>query len=72
MSTKLLAGLAVGVLVGILFAPDKGSATRQKIADTGNDLKDKFNDFIDSLSSKAEDAVDEAKDFAGKAKSQFQ
>jgi gas vesicle protein len=72
MSSKLIAGIAIGVLVGILFAPDKGSVTRQKIADTGGDLKDKFNDFIDSLSGKAEEAVDDAKDFASKAKSQFQ
>jgi gas vesicle protein len=27
----LLAGAAVGIIVGILFAPDKGSETRRKI-----------------------------------------
>ncbi|HEX6192866.1 MAG TPA: YtxH domain-containing protein [Chitinophagaceae bacterium] len=70
--TKFVIGFTAGVLAGILFAPDKGSATRQKIADAGNDLKDKFNDFIDELSNKAEDLAEEADDFAAKAKPQYQ
>ena len=28
----VLAGVAVGALIGILFAPDKGSETRRKIS----------------------------------------
>ena len=71
MSSKLLAGFAAGVLVGVLFAPDKGATTRKKIADTGSDLKDKFNDFVDNLMDKADDLKEEAGDFADKAKSQF-
>lgn len=65
---KLLTGLAVGVVLGILFAPDKGSETRKKIADQGRDLKDRFSDFIDGLSSKFEEAAEEAQEFADKTK----
>lgn len=68
----VLGGLAVGALLVILFAPDKGSNTRRKIAQKGTDLKDNlqgnFNDFVASIedqyssfASSAEDAIEEGK-----------
>ncbi|MDR3711791.1 MAG: YtxH domain-containing protein [Puia sp.] len=48
-----LAGAAIGGVLGVLFAPDKGEETRKKIAKKGNDvsdaLKDKFNEFVDGV-----------------------
>lgn len=61
---KLLTGFTLGLLVGILYAPDKGSYTRRKITDKGNDLKDQFADFIDNLAGKFENAADEVEDYA--------
>jgi len=36
------AGLAIGGLLGVLFAPDKGSVTRHKIADSSKKLADQL------------------------------
>lgn len=58
----LVAGLAAGALLGILFAPDKGSETRRKIAETGEDYldsaKEKFNEMVDSMSERFEKVKD--------------
>jgi gas vesicle protein len=45
-----LAGVAAGALIGILFAPDKGSSTRKKIVNKGEEyvenLKEKINGLL--------------------------
>jgi gas vesicle protein len=66
--SKLFVGFAAGLLVGVLFAPSKGSETRDRIARRGRELKDKFDDLIDSLSDKFESVKDEADVFAERAK----
>lgn len=54
----VLAGVAAGAILGILFAPAKGSETRQKIAGKGDDLKDalkdKFDEFMETITEKIE------------------
>jgi gas vesicle protein len=60
--SKFLTGVAIGVLVGILIAPDKGSVTRKKISEKGKDLKDSFNDFVDYWSNKIDSMRKEAEE----------
>lgn len=54
------AGIAIGGLLGILFAPRKGSESRKKIANKGNDLAEKVKDTIN----KGKDAIGGLKDEA--------
>jgi gas vesicle protein len=40
------AGICVGGILGILFAPDKGSSTRDKIAYSGKKMSENLNNSI--------------------------
>jgi gas vesicle protein len=67
--TSLGAGVLVGAVLGILFAPDKGTETRKKISGQGKKIvddvqnkfrrgRDKFNDLKDDLIQTAKEKGD--------------
>ena len=62
----VVAGAAVGALIGILYAPARGAVTRRTIYRKGEHevdaLKDKFSDFVDSITEKFERVKDEVND----------
>lgn len=64
----VLAGVAAGALLGVLFAPDKGSETRKKMTKKGkdyaDDLKSRFDDFLNSATETFEKGKEEASEFA--------
>ncbi len=76
-SSKLIlgamVGLAAGTVLGILFAPQKGSKTRRKIAEKGNDyveeLTVKFNDMVNTLTQKMDTLQEEAAALVERGKS---
>lgn len=62
----LLAGAAAGALLGVLFAPDKGTETRKKISTKGQDLADaatlRFNEMMSGIDDKLEKLKQEIND----------
>jgi len=75
MGTKtvlgFIAGFTAGAILGILFAPESGSATRGKIAKKSGDfsdaVKDSFNEFIDNLKNAVTKTNNEAGDWVDTA-----
>ena len=59
--TALISGMAAGIVIGFLFAPDKGSETRKRIMDTASD-------FSDRIKSSAGEAYEKLNDVARKAR----
>ena len=66
----ILAGAATGATLGILFAPAKGSKTRQRIIDQGEyyveSLKERFDDFRNMIAEKFEHIKDDSEKLASK------
>jgi gas vesicle protein len=73
-----LAGLAAGALIGVLFAPDKGSESRGKIVKKGEDyldsVKNQFNSLLDNIAGKFNGGRVEVSDIkeTGKTKREMQ
>ena len=70
-----LAGIAIGAVAGILYAPEKGSKTRKQIMDKSDEyvdeLKSKVDDFSDSLTNKFESTKKDAENLVEKGKAKY-
>ena len=71
----IVTGVAAGALLGILFAPKKGSETREKIhtlaGEFGNLAKEKFNELLDGVIEKLEGSKDEVSKLAQKVETKI-
>jgi gas vesicle protein len=66
-----LAGLGLGALLGVLYAPKSGRETREDLVSTAIDAKNKAADLIDKGRRQAEEYVDRGKEYYDKGRSQW-
>ena len=53
--SRFMTGLLLGVGIGMLLAPEKGEDTRDSIAETAGNLKDKFNRLLGRAGARLDD-----------------
>ena len=59
---SMLAGLTAGAILGILFAPDKGENTREKVRKAAAEGYEGFKDEFSTLGDKVSDKASQAKE----------
>ena len=68
----VMAGIAAGAVIGVLFAPKKGSKTRKLIARKGEDfaesIKEKINEVLVEINEQCESFCHEAEFIVTKGK----
>lgn len=67
--TGLLLGLGLGVLIGLLFAPQTGEATRAQLAEQGILLRS--GNFSDELRARANEAMVQGRDLYNRTKDEL-
>ncbi|MES2798015.1 MAG: YtxH domain-containing protein [Bacteroidota bacterium] len=72
----VLAGAVAGTVVGMLYAPEKGSQTRRQILDKGDDyaegLKNKLEALVVSLNKKYQSTLVEVEGIVTKGKNKYE
>jgi len=57
-------GLSIGILMGVLFAPEKGEETRRRILRKGSTIKDNVKDTYEDIADNISDQIGQVKNKA--------
>ncbi len=72
----LVVGAAIGAILGILFAPDKGSETRNKLSKKGGELtdamKEKISHYLDVFKKESSEVKDKVIESMENGKAKFE
>ncbi|HEY9139187.1 MAG TPA: YtxH domain-containing protein [Terriglobus sp.] len=66
-----LAGLGIGALVGVLYAPKSGQETREDLAAQARDAKEKANQYVEQGRDQINDYVDKGREYYDKGRTQW-
>ena len=70
-----MAGLAIGAIAGILFAPEKGSKIRKQISDKGeyyvDKIQSKFDGVVESVTERFDSTKKNAENLVEKGKAKY-
>ncbi len=66
-----LAGLGIGALAGVLYAPKSGEETRDDLAAQARDAKEKANQYVGQGKEQLNDYVDKGREFYDKGRTQW-
>lgn len=58
-----IAGAAIGAVLGVLFAPDKGEVTRRKVRNATRDGREKLYATLDELEKALDEQVDDEEEY---------
>ncbi len=66
-----LAGLGIGALIGVLYAPKSGRETRDDLTAKANDAKEKAGQFVEQGKDQVNDYVDRGREYYEKGRTQW-
>jgi gas vesicle protein len=66
-----VAGLGIGALAGVLYAPKSGAETRDDLAAQARDAKEKANQYVEQGKGQINEYVDKGKDYYDKGRTQW-
>lgn len=66
-----IAGLGIGALAGVLYAPKSGQETRDDLALQARDAKEKANQYVEQSKGQINEYVDKGRDYYDKGRTQW-